>query len=122
MTAKKENHSTSNTSTQISKVKPLPLQKLDNSNFYQLNARSLKTLQQSQIPYSKDNHLTLAIDKWQVSFNKYQKAINQDKGKEITKKIQDTNQLRNSDFSIFKRSIAAFETSKRQSEKTDYSK
>ena len=56
MTAKKENHSTSNTSTQISKVKPLPLQKLDNSNFYQLNARSLKTLQQSQIPYSQDNH------------------------------------------------------------------
>ena len=122
MTAKKENHSTSNTSTQISKVKPLPLQKLDNSNFYQLNARSLKTLQQSQIPYSPDNHLTLAIDKWQVSFNQYQKAINQDKGKEITKKIQDANQLRNSDFSIFKRSLAAFETSKRQSEKSAYSK
>ncbi|MDG4514439.1 hypothetical protein NOL04_06100 [Streptococcus suis] len=86
MTAKKENHSTSNTSTQISKLKPLPLQKLDNSNFYQLNARSLKTLQQSQIPYSQDNHLNLAIDKWQVSFNQYQKAINQDKGKELTKK------------------------------------
>lgn len=76
MTAKKENHSVSNTSTQISKLKPLPLQKLDNSNFYQLNARSLKTLQQSQIPYSQDNHLTLAIDKWQVAFNQYQKAIN----------------------------------------------
>ncbi|MBO4128084.1 hypothetical protein [Streptococcus suis] len=120
MTAKKENHSTSNTSIQISKVKPLPLQKLDNLNFYQLNARSLKSLQQSQIPYSQDNHLTLAIDKWQVSFNQYQQAINQDKGKELTKKIQEANQLRNSDFSIFKRSLAAFETSKRQTEKSAY--
>ncbi|HFI0256379.1 TPA: DUF6261 family protein [Streptococcus suis] len=121
MTAKKENHSASNTSIQISKVKPLPLQKLDNINFYQLNSRSLKTLEQSQIPFSQDNHLTLAIDKWHVAFSQYKKAINQDKGKELTKKIQDANQLRNSDFSIFKRSLSAFETSRRQAEMTAYS-
>ena len=46
MTAKKENHSTSNTSTQISKMKPFTTAKLDNSNF-QLNSPTLKTLQQS---------------------------------------------------------------------------
>lgn len=122
MTNKKENNAASSPIlSPISKVKPLPLHKLDNSNFYQLNSRSLKSLDQSQIQFAQDTNISLAINKWREAFNLYHKAINQDKGTELTKKIQEANQLRNSDFSILKRSLYAFEMSKRQIEKTAFS-
>lgn len=102
------------------KLTSLTLKQLDNDTFFQLNARSLKSLDASQLDYSSEASFEMAVRLWREATEVLEKAIAQDKGKELTKMLNKADRLRNSDFSIFKRSLSAYYTSQRPAEQTAY--